>query len=250
MLRTPLLLAAILIATSANAQGGMGGSGTGGGSGFPGGGPGGGGPGGGSFPGGGPPRSARPAAMKPIKRANYDKAVTAMFQIADLNHDGAVALDEFRASINARRESVFRERFARIDINKDNVVSVGEFIAWQMSLGSMPADDDDERARDGRVSEMITPRLEGQSDRRLVSVIEPLSAVVITNANSNYDGNTTLAELLAYEGKRFDALDSDGDGEISELEMRDIDRKDGRGPSGSNSFDRPPMRDGSGRPQD
>jgi len=248
MLRRPLLLVALLIAVPANAQGGMGGSGPGGGGGFPGGGSGGGGPGGGGAPGGGPSRGARPAVMKPIKRASYDGAVTAMFQIADMNHDGAVTLEEFRAAINARREAVFRERFARIDANRDNVVSVAEFIAWQMSLGSMPADDEDESARGGRISETLMPRLEGQSSRRLASVIEPLSAVVITSANSNYDGSTTLAELLAFEGRRFDALDSDGDGELSEFEMRDIDRKDGRDPAGSNGVDRPSPRGGPGSP--
>ena len=66
---------------------------------------------------------------------------------------------------------------------------------------------------------VIQPPLD-KDDRALGRLIEPLGATVILEADANANGSVTLEELLAYEGKRFDAADKDHDGEVSPEEMR------------------------------
>jgi len=173
--------------------------------------------------------------MKPLKRTSFDKAVTGMFRAADTNRDGTVTLDELRAVVAARRETIIRARFERIDADHDGSLSLSEFVAWQQHMGSA-ASSEDQRIidRGGPVSETIEPDLgDKPGDRMLGMLIEPLSALAIVNANANYDAGVSLEELLAYEGKRFDAADTDGDGELSMDELRGPPGRPGdRGPGG------------------
>jgi Ca2+-binding EF-hand superfamily protein len=240
MRKTITGMALLLLSTPALAQmggGGMGGGGMGGG---PGGGMGGdegggmgrhhGGMGGGEM--GGGPGGGRPHApeMKPIKREKLDKPVKSMFDAADSNHDGMVTLDELEAVLVARRDAIIRARFDRIDTNHDKLISPQEFIAWQTSLGSV-ASSDEEVIGDhgGPVAESIAPVVENTMEGRMLKrLIEPLSATVFTNANTNYDRGITLDELLTYERKRFDDADTNKDGELSAEELRALMPK-GRG---------------------
>lgn len=194
-------------------------------------------PGGGRSGGGGPPGMGRPGMgqpprmMKPIKRQKFDKAVTALFRSGDTNRDGFVTLEELRAIVGARRDAIVRARFEAIDGNRDGTIDIAEFLAWQQRLGSLAAADDQPLiGSDGPVPEVIAPELgDDMEDHILARIIAPLGALTIVDANTNYDAGTSLQELLAYEGKRFDAVDTDRDGEISMEEARAFDPPEGQG---------------------
>lgn len=209
-------LSALLFAMPAFAQ-----------SGPPGGGP----PGGGARE-GGPPRIRE---VKPIKREAFDKAVTAMFRTADGDRSGIVTIDELRAIAAARRDVLIGERFERIDADRDRQIGRDEFFAWQHSLGSVAQSEEAQAVgRGGPIAETVAPDVgDGPGSQMLADLIEPLSAGLIARANMNYDAGLALDELLAHEGKRFDAADRDGDGEISMGEMRRPEGPAPRGPNGA-----------------
>lgn len=239
MRRSLVGLVALLLATPALAQmgGGMGGGGMGGGG--MGGGP------EGAGRGGPPPGDSRPKPMPPIPRAALDEPVKAMFRAADGNHDGIVTLAELEAVIAARREAIIRARFERIDADHDGRITMDEFMAWQKSLGSVAAGQDRALAdRGGPVPETVGPDLGVKmQDRVLAAIIEPLSAMTIVAANTNYDAGVSLDELLAFERKRFDAADFDRDGQLSVDEVQEMMRKLGKergGPGGPRGDGPPP----------
>jgi hypothetical protein len=53
-------------------------------------------------------------------------------------------------------------------------------------------------------------------------LIEPLNATMLAAANTNYDAGASLAEILAYQGKRFEAADRNTDGWVTEDEQRQV----------------------------
>lgn len=226
MTRRTLLWAAMLFcSTPLLAQGGMGGGAMGGGMGGP--------PGSGDGPpGGGQGRPARPREMKPIKRTQMDKVVTAMFREADSNRDGLVTIDELRLVVQARRDQIIRTRFAAIDADHDGAISLTEFQVWQGSMGSVALSETGALGdQGGPVAEAILPQLgDDAEDAVLARLIEPLNATVIAQANSNYDAGLSLEELLAFQHGRFDAADADHDGLLSADEMRSLMPR--RGPGG------------------
>ncbi|PNU06519.1 EF-hand domain-containing protein [Novosphingobium guangzhouense] len=239
---TPLLAALLItLAPPALAQGmpggmdgGMGGGGMGGGDMGGGGGP----------PGGGGGAGRPPQPPKPIKRARFDKIVTDMFRDADTNHDGTVTLDELHALVEARRAAIIKERFITIDTDRNGSISMAEFTAWQGKMGSAASSEDAATGeRNGPIAEAVMP--DAGDDRQLAALIEPLSGTVIARANTNYDAGISLEELLAYEGKLFDAADTDHDGYLSMEELRPRD-KDGQrmrrpgGPMGAPAGGPPP----------
>ncbi|MET0137772.1 MAG: calcium-binding protein, partial [Sphingobium sp.] len=145
-----------------------------------------------------------------------------------------VTLDELRGVLIARRDAIIRARFDRIDTSRNKLIEPAEFIAWQAALGSAAASDRQSMGQDnGPISESLSPTLgDDQEDRLLKRVIEPLSATLITNANSNYDRGLSLDELLAYERQKFDALDTNKDGFIvmEELHAQKPGEGEGNGP--------------------
>lgn len=209
---TKLVLSTVLIASAASAQ-----LGPGGGSGSPGGGRGGRGAVG--FGGIAPRGPGGPRQVDPIKRSKFDKVVTAMFGEADANRDGAVMLDELQALIAAKRESLIRTRFQHVDRDKNGGIDFAEFSAWQTEMGSVALSEEAAGGRTSRILSVIQPTLD-KDDRGLAQLIEPLGATVILEADANSNGALSLDELIAYEGKRFDAVDKDHDGEISPAELR------------------------------
>jgi len=233
----PLLLAALAVplgiaftVTPAYAQGMPGGGGMEGGGpgGEGGGGPGAGGPGGGGKP--------RPPIT--VKRKTFDKVIAGMFRKADADRDGRVGMAELHAVLDARREAAILARFKSVDGNGDGAVSLAEFSAWQTSLGSVAAHDD---AAGGDLSTLVHDAIEpdgrdaGDKDLGflLADLIEPLTGTALALADSDHDGQVTLDEFTAYEGKRFAAADKNGDGELSMGELRPRDEKrSGRGPGG------------------
>lgn len=223
----PLALAACLIAGPALAQGmgGMGGGMRGGGTG--------GGPGGGVDHGPDMPVGPRgPHDMKPISRKAFDAAVISMFRAADANHDGTVTLAEFNEVVTARRDAIIRNRFKSIDTNHNGQIDENEFIAWQRAMGSTALSDSAATQYAEIIPNSIAPELgDGERDEALAIAVEPLNAVVIAAANTNYDAGMSLEELLAYEHARFDKADTDKDGTLSREEIDAmIPRRGGRPP--------------------
>jgi len=236
MRRTMLTLAALTMSAGALAQsgmpGGMDGMGGMGGGGM--GGMGGGMGGRGGPPDGGPSGGNQgPRPMKPVKREKFDKAVTAMFRIADTDRNGVVTLKELQAIVDTRREAAIQARFDRIDANHDGSLDRAEFFAWQRQMGSAALSGEQAAAGNvGRMAESIVPDLKDDTDGEILArLIAPIDAMMIVTANTNYDDGMSLDELLAYERARFDAADIDKDGELSMDEVRELARKEeGRGP--------------------
>lgn len=186
-------------------------------------------------PGGGPGGGRAPRAPKPAKRQDFDKLVTGMFREADANRDGTVTLDELHGVIAARRDAAIAARFEAIDSDRNGTLSRGEFVAWQRQLGSAASSEGGGFGpRDGQIADVIRPETgKDMEDLMLADLIEPLSGTVIARANTNYDAGVSLDELLAYEGKRFEAADKNQDGFLTMDEMRPDDRAGkGRGPGG------------------
>jgi len=191
-----------------------------------------------------------PIAMKPIKREKLDKPVTEMFRVADTDRDGFVTLAELQAVLAARRDTIIRARFDRIDTNHNKSIEPQEFITWQAGLGSAASSESEAMGDNGPVPESIAPDLgKGDEDRALRLLIEPLNAVVIANANVNYDRGVSLDELLAYERKRFDAADADKDGWLTPEELRSLSPR-GRGGFGRRAGGGGPQTDGPLAPPD
>ena len=222
------LAALLLVASPAMAQG-MGGMGGMGGGDMGGGGMGGGGMGGGGGrPGGGgvdhgpdmPVGPRGPHEMKPISRKAFDAAVTEMFRAADANHDGMVTLAEFNEVVTARRDAIIRTRFKAIDTNHNGQIDENEFILWQRAMGSSALSDSAATQYAEIIPNSIGPDLgEGERNEAMGVAVEPLNAVVIAAANTNYDAGMSLEELLAYEHARFDKADADKDGTLTRDEI-------------------------------
>lgn len=168
---------------------------------------------------GSPSGPRRPHDMKPIPIKAFDKAVESMFAAADANKDGMVTLAELNSVITARRNAVLHQRFVEIDTNRDGRIDEPEFIAWQSRKGGAAmADDRGEFAE--IVADSIGPDLgNGERNDALMIAVEPLNAVVIAKANTNYDAGITLDELMAYEHARFTKADTNQDLFLSREEV-------------------------------
>lgn len=139
-----------------------------------------------------------------------------MFRQADVDRNRLVTLEELRGIIDGRRDEVIRARFQAVDGDRNETISLAEFLAWQRQLGSLALADTQSTPLDQIIPEALPLPLGSDRDERiLASLLEPLSATVIVNANTNYDAGVSLEELLAFQRRRFDAADSDGNGELS-----------------------------------
>lgn len=168
---------------------------------------------------GGPGRVLREPA--PLEREAFDKAVTALFAAGDRDRDGSLTLSELRATLDSRREAAITERFRRVDRDDSGAIDLAEFTAWQQQLGSAAMSDAAASGQSGTlVPEVIAPDL-GNGDKAfaLRQLIVPLNSTMLVEANADHDGGVTLAEMLAYQGQRFEAADTDGSGEVSPAEL-------------------------------
>jgi len=166
------------------------------------------------------PRVRRP---NPIDRKDYDEVVGRMFAVADTSRDGIATLAEFQTMIATRKDQAIQARFAAVDTDRNHAISAEEFAQWQRSLGSavLTGDANDADAGGGavQVAEIVIPESRSATGRAIARLVEPLGSTVITAANTDYDAGTSLAELIAYEGKRFEAADTNHDGRITVDEM-------------------------------
>ncbi len=170
--------------------------------------------------------------LKPISMDRFDKAVATMFAQADVNRDGTVTLAEIESVITARREAAIRDRFRDIDTNHDGAISLSEFTAWQQDMGSAAASHCATYAGN-IVPDTLAPVL-GNNDRddALGQVIEPLSALVFSRANTHYRAGITLDDLLAYEHKHFNAVDTNHDGFLEQFEIEALSHGPANRPTG------------------
>jgi len=136
------------------------------------------------------PRGDRPAMTRD---AAQERAGT-MFARLDANSDGV--LNE------ADREARQRQMFARMDTNGDDMIEFSEFTAMREKVGEMRAE---------RVGERRGRR--GHGDRRMGG--RGMGERMMANADSDGDGAVSQAEFSTALLARFDAADTNGDGEIS-----------------------------------
>lgn len=154
--------------------------------------------------------------VRSVARNQIDDTVERMFKTADANRDGTVTLAEFNSVIDARKDRIIAERFARIDSDRSQSISMAEFAAWQRSIGSVALSDRLDTPQTGVVAENLPIEYGRKDDVDFMSlVVEPLNATMIVSANADYDTGTTLAELLDYEHARFDKADTNKDGFIT-----------------------------------
>jgi len=164
-------------------------------------------------------KPAGPRPPQPIERKKFDEAVAKLFKLGDSNGDGTITLAELNAVIDARKQTVIGARFAQIDTNRDKSISFDEFSQWQRSLGSAVLSDS------AATGQLIVPediRYEAgrsDNDQLLAQLIEPLNATMLVAANTDYDAGVTLAELTAYESKRWDGADANHDGWLTPDEI-------------------------------
>ena len=157
-----------------------------------------------------------------IRRDRFDEVVEKLVGSADSDRNGMVTLGELRAVIGARRDAAIRERFASIDADRDRSLSYAEFDQWQRGLGSVALSDEAAAAASAAlVAEDIRPEpIRGPGAQVVARLVEPLNATMLAAANTNYDAGASLAEIAAYEGKRFEAADLNGDGWVTDDEQR------------------------------
>lgn len=157
-----------------------------------------------------------------IRRDRFDDVVAKMVAAADSNRDEVVTLAEFRAVIGARKDAAIRERFASVDANRDRSLSYAEFDQWQRGLGSVALSEGGTAAASAAlVAEDIRPEpMRGPGAQVAARLVEPLNATMLAAANTNYDAGASLAEILVYQGKRFEAADANQDGWVTADEVR------------------------------
>ena len=180
-----------------------------------------------------PSKPRGPKPPEPIERKQVDKAVEKMVRAADTNHDGLVTLAEFNAEVADLENKVISERFARVDADHNQSISMAEFAAWQHAAGSYALSDRQDVAHgEGLVPEQLPLDLgTGREARVLARLIEPLNATVIVAANIDYDAGASLEELQTYEHRKFDAADINRDGWLTFDEVEMLDPRPGAGPT-------------------
>jgi Ca2+-binding EF-hand superfamily protein len=156
-----------------------------------------------------------------LRRDRFDEAVEDLFESADSDRNGLVTLVELRGVIEARKVAAIRSRFAGIDADRNQSLSFAEFDQWQRGLGSVVLSDEGAAAASNIVvAEDVRPELmRGPGGQVLARLVEPLNATMLAAANTNYDAGASLAEILAYEGKRFEAADANADGWVTDDEL-------------------------------
>ena len=157
-----------------------------------------------------------------VRRSRFDEAVEKMFASADTDRNGLLTLAELRATIETRKDAAIRARFAGVDTDRNQSVSFAEFNQWQRGLGSVVLSDQGAAAASNTVvSEDIGPEpMRGPGGPVLARLVAPLNATMLVAANTDHDGGASLAEVAAYEGKRFDAADSNKDNWVTDEELR------------------------------
>lgn len=165
----------------------------------------------------------KPKGVKPVSRAEYDERVEKLFKAGDSNRDGTITLDEYNAVISASKERAISARFARIDTNRDQALSLAEFATWQRGVGAAVLVEGAESSGGGLIAEEIRIDLStNHTDQLVARVIRPLTATALVEANTDYDGGVSLAEFIAWEGQQFEKGDKNNDTWLEQIEIDDL----------------------------
>jgi Ca2+-binding EF-hand superfamily protein len=155
-------------------------------------------------------------AHKVQTRADLQAKVAEHFARLDTNRDGVLTQAEADAGIQAlkqhfeQRRGQWREQsFERLDTNRDGAISRAEWDAAQTQRQQRMAN----RDRDG----------DGQPDGHRMGAMGGMAhggmhgfgGQMFTMADTNHDGRVTLAEAQAAALQHFDMVDTNHDGQIS-----------------------------------
>lgn len=121
------------------------------------------------------PRPAGPAANAPVSQAAYVQRRIEPLRAADANHDGTVTIEEARAARAARDGGRRAAEFARMDADKDGMVSRAEYHA----------------PRDGGVERAV-----------VITEAEQKAREAFARMDADHDGALTAAERQAYSERR------------------------------------------------
>lgn len=160
-------------------------------------------------------RRARPPKLpKPIPLEKVEALIERQHQEADQDRNGYLTVAEVRAQIDAMAEAIVVKRFEKIDTDGNSSVSYPEFSAWQRSMGSQALDDVAAASVDqSMIPESLPFEIKDRKQEQALSMlIRPLNVTILSQADSNYDGQVSVQELKLAQSKRFKDLDQNSDG--------------------------------------
>lgn len=134
---------------------------------------------------------------KTILRGDVEAKVKERFAKVDTNRDGAVTVDELRAMRTHKRAESLDDHFKRLDTDGNGSISRAEFDAGHQGMGhekhgSGHGDDAHRGGRHGMVGMMM-----------------------FRQADADKDGKVTLAEATAGALRLFDSADANRDGSVT-----------------------------------
>jgi Ca2+-binding EF-hand superfamily protein len=138
-------------------------------------------------------------APQPMTKAEVEARVKERFARMDTNRDGAVTREEIDAGRAARRAEMQDRRFGMMDANKDGSVSRGEFDAAASARSDRRAENGGKRGKRG-----------GRGGPE----------AMLARADTNADGRLTLAEMLSRPMARFETSDANRDGTLTPEERK------------------------------
>lgn len=154
-----------------------------------------------------------------VTRAQVEAQVRDSFARVDSNRDGVVTKAEaqsFRGAIRAerreRREDRREERFAKLDTNRDGSISRAEFFV-QRERG-------DRAERRGNRAERRADRLERRGQRG--GFAARLGGRMFERLDTNRDSRISLAEATNARLAAFDRADANRDGRVTREERRAV----------------------------
>ncbi len=138
-------------------------------------------------------------APQPMTKAEVEARVKERFAKMDANRDGSVTREEIDATRAARRAEMQDRRFGMMDANKDGSISRAEFDSAASARGERRAERGGKRGKRG-----------GRGGPE----------AMLARADTNADGRLTLAEMLSRPMARFETSDTNRDGTLTPDERK------------------------------